>query len=119
MTDRIVLTGLRARGRHGVYDFERVEGQDFIVDVTLELDLGPAARSDDVADTVHYGELAEELVAIVTGEPVNLIETLADRLAAACLADQRVAAATVTVHKPQAPIPHDFADVAVTMTRRR
>ena len=119
MTDRIVLTGLRARGRHGVYDFERVEGQDFVVDVTLELDLGPAARSDDVADTVHYGELAEKLVAIVTGEPVDLIETLADRLAAACLADHRVEAGTVTVHKPQAPIPHDFADVAVTMTRRR
>ncbi|GAB2942862.1 dihydroneopterin aldolase [Micromonospora polyrhachis] len=117
--DRIVLTGLRARGRHGVYDFERAQGQDFVIDVALDLDLGPAARSDDVTDTVHYGELAEELVSIVTGDPVNLIETLADRLAAACLADQRVAAATVTVHKPQAPIPHEFADVAVTMTRRR
>ncbi|HEX5541105.1 MAG TPA: dihydroneopterin aldolase [Micromonospora sp.] len=119
MRDLIVLTGLRARGRHGVYDFERAQGQDFVVDVTLELDLGPAARSDDVQDTVHYGDLAEQLVAIVTGEPVNLIETLAERLATACLADDRVAAATVTVHKPQAPIPHDFADVAVTIHRRR
>lgn len=118
-TDRIVLTGLRAHGRHGVYDFERAQGQDFVVDVALELDLGPAARSDDVADTVHYGEVAERLVAIVTGEPVNLIETLAERLAAACLADPRVGSATVTVHKPQAPIPHEFADVAVTVTRRR
>ncbi|MBE1486516.1 dihydroneopterin aldolase [Plantactinospora soyae] len=117
--DRIVLTGLRARGRHGVYDFEREQGQDFVVDVVLELDLRPAARSDDVTDTVHYGELAGRLVDIVTGEPVNLIETLADRLAVACLADPRVAAASVTVHKPQAPIPHDFADVAVTLTRRR
>lgn len=119
MSDRIVLTGLRARGRHGVYDFERAQGQDFIVDVSLELDLGPAARSDDVRDTVHYGELAQRLVAIVTGEPVNLIETLAERLADVCLADRRVSAATVTVHKPQAPIPHDFADVAVTLTRGR
>jgi dihydroneopterin aldolase len=119
MTDRITLTGLRARGRHGVYDFERERGQDFVVDVVLDLDLGPAARSDDVLDTVHYGELAERLVGIVTGEPVNLIETLADRLATACLADHRVNGATVTVHKPQAPIPHDFTDVAVTMTRRR
>jgi dihydroneopterin aldolase len=115
--DRIVLTGLRARGRHGVYDFERAQGQDFVLDVELALDLGPAAHSDDVSDTVHYGELAERLVAIVAGEPVNLIETLAERLAAACLADRRVGTATVTVHKPQAPIPHAFTDVAVTVTR--
>jgi dihydroneopterin aldolase len=115
----ITLTGLRVRGRHGVYDFEREQGQDFLVDVVLELDLAPAARSDDVADTVHYGELAERLVKIVAGEPVNLIETLADRLADACLADDRVGAATVTVHKPGAPIPHEFADVAVTVRRTR
>jgi dihydropteroate synthase len=117
--DTISLTGLRAHGRHGVYDFERSRGQDFVVDVTLELDLGAAAGSDDVADTVHYGELAERLVDIVEGEPVNLIETLADRLAAACLVDARVVAATVTVHKPQAPIPHEFGDVAVTLRRSR
>lgn len=117
--DRIALTGLRARGRHGVYEAERVQGQEFVVDVVLELDLSGAARSDDVADTVHYGELAGRLVAVVEGEPVNLIETLADRLAAVCLADARVAAATVTVHKPQAPIPYPFTDVAVTLTRSR
>jgi dihydroneopterin aldolase len=119
MTDRISLTGLRVRGRHGVYEFERATGQDFVVDVVLELDLAEAARSDDVTRTVHYGELADRLVAVVAGEPVNLIETLAERLAAVCLAAPRVAAATVTVHKPGAPIPHDFADVAVTVTRRR
>lgn len=117
MTDTITLTGLRARGRHGVYDFERAQGQDFVVDVALEVDLSAAAGSDDVADTVHYGELAERLVAVVEGEPVNLIETLADRLAGVCLADRRVAVATVTVHKPQAPIPHEFSDVAVTLRR--
>jgi dihydroneopterin aldolase len=119
MTDRIVLTGLTARGHHGVYDFERRDGQDFVVDATLELDLAPAAASDDVADTVHYGELADRLVALITGEPVNLIETLAGRLATECLADERVRAATVTVHKPQAPIPHTFHDVAVTVRRER
>jgi 7,8-dihydroneopterin aldolase/epimerase/oxygenase len=117
--DRISLAGLRARGHHGVYDFERERGQDFVVDAVLEVDLAPAARSDDVADTIHYGELAERLVGVVGGEPVNLIETLAERLAEVCLADDRVRAATVTVHKPQAPIPHEFADVAVTITRRR
>jgi dihydroneopterin aldolase len=102
-----------------VYDFERARGQDFVVDVVLELDLRPAARSDEVVDTVHYGELAERLAAIVAGEPVRLIETLADRLVAGCLTDPRVAAATVTVHKPQAPIGLEFADVAVTLRRTR
>lgn len=119
MSDIIRLSGLRARGHHGVFDFERRDGQDFVVDVELELDLAGPAASDHIDDTVHYGELAERLVAIIVGEPVNLIETLADRLCAACLADDRVGAVTVTVHKPQAPIPHEFADVAVTLRRAR
>jgi dihydroneopterin aldolase len=117
--DRIALTGLRVRGHHGVYDVERRDGQDFVVDVTLELDTSAAAKSDDVTETVHYGELADALAAVVAGEPVNLLETLAERLAAVCLADSRVAAADVTVHKPQAPIPLTFADVAVTIRRTR
>jgi dihydroneopterin aldolase len=117
--DRIELRGLRARGHHGVYDFERAQGQDFVVDVSLELDLRPAAASDDVADTVHYGVLAEALVAVITGPPCNLIETLAQRLLDRCLAQEQVQAATVTVHKPEAPIPHQFTDVAVTLRRAR
>jgi dihydroneopterin aldolase len=119
MNDRIVLTGLRARGHHGVYDFERASGQEFVVDVILEIDLAPAATSDDVTDTVHYGELADNLVEVITGPPVDLIETLAARLVAVCLRDQRVGAASVTVHKPEAPIAHAFADVAVTLRRTR
>jgi 7,8-dihydroneopterin aldolase/epimerase/oxygenase len=119
MTDRISLRGLRVRGNHGVFDFERRDGQDFVVDVDLELDLAKAAATDHVDDTVHYGELAGRLAEVIAGEPVNLIETLADRLVAVCLDDDRVAAATVTVHKPQAPIPHEFADVAVTLRRTR
>ncbi len=117
--DLITLTGLRVRGHHGVHDFEREQGQDFVVDVTLELDLAPAAASDDVADTVHYGELAARLAEIVAGEPVNLLEALAARLADTCLADSRVIAATVTVHKPSAPIPYSFTDVSVTLRRER
>ena len=119
VVDRIALTGLTVRGTHGVFDFERCEGQDFVVDVELEVDIAPAASSDDVVDTVDYGVLANALAGVISGEPVNLIETLATRLADVCLADARVAAATVTVHKPQAPIEHQFADVAVTVRRAR
>jgi 7,8-dihydroneopterin aldolase/epimerase/oxygenase len=119
MSDTISLTGLRVFGHHGVFDVERRDGQDFVVDVVLELDTGAAAASDDVTDTVHYGELAEALGAVVAGEPVNLLERLVQRLADVCLADDRVAAATVTVHKPRAPIPLRFDDVAVTIRRSR
>ncbi len=119
MADVISLTGLRVRGHHGVFDFERRDGQDFVVDVALELDTTPAAASDDVAHTVHYGELASSLAEVIGGEPVNLLETLAARLADVCLADERVSAATVTVHKPRAPIPLQFADVAVRIRRSR
>ena len=117
MSDRITLRGLAVRGFHGVLARERVDGQDFVIDVELELDLSMAAVSDDIGDTVHYGELADRLAAIVAGEPVALIETLAERLASACLTDGRVTAAVVTVHKPQAPIEQEFADVAVTLRR--
>nr|WP_198536100.1 MULTISPECIES: dihydroneopterin aldolase [Pseudofrankia] len=117
--DRIALTGLRVRGRHGVLAAERELGQEFVVDVTLWLDTAPAAAADDVTLTVHYGELAEALARVVAGEPVDLLETLAARLADVCLADPRVARAEVTVHKPAAPIPIPFGDVAVTIVRDR
>lgn len=117
--DRVTLRGLRARGRHGWFDWERAEGQEFVVDVELSVDLGPPGASDDLADTVDYGVLAQGVVAIVEGEPVRLIEALAERIARHCLSDRRVEAVTVTVHKPQAPMPVQFADVAVIVTRRR
>ena len=119
MADRIALSGLRVRGYHGVYEHERRDGQDFVVDATLWLDSRPAAASDDLADTVDYGGLADKLATVVEGEPVNLIETLAARLCELCMADERVIAAEVTVHKPQAPIAREFADVAVTARRSR
>lgn len=117
--DRITLTGLRVRGFHGVFEHERTDGQDFVVDVALELDLQPAAASDQLPDTIDYGALAQGLHDAIAGEPVNLIETLAERLAQVCLADERVSAVTVTLHKPQAPIPLSFADVAVRIRRER
>ncbi len=119
MTGQIRLTGLRVRGHHGVFEHERRDGQDFVVDALLELDISPAAKSDDLADTVDYGALAEGLAAVVEGEPCNLIETVADRLLDVCLRDPRVARAEVTLHKPSAPIPRTFADVSVTVGRAR
>ncbi|MGI6879056.1 dihydroneopterin aldolase [Microbacterium sp. gxy059] len=117
--DAIELTGLTAFGRHGVFGFERERGQDFRIDLRLLLDLAPAAASDDVADTVHYGELAERVVRIVEGDPVDLIETLAARIADAVLEDPRVDEVRVTVHKPHAPIAAPFDDVSVRITRSR
>jgi dihydropteroate synthase len=117
--DRVELRGLRVAGRHGVFAHERADGQVFVVDATLEFDTGRAAATDELADTVDYGGLAQDLAAVVAGDPVNLIETLADRLVAVCLRDRRVSTAEVTVHKPSAPIPLDFADVAVTVRRAR
>ena len=117
MTDVISLTGLRGYGYHGVYEDERRDGQEFVVDVTLELDTPrprPATTSPTPCTTAS---LATALVDVVEGEPVKLLERLAQRLADRCLSDPRVAAVTVTVHKPQAPIPHEFADVAVTIRR--
>ncbi|GHE39068.1 dihydroneopterin aldolase [Streptosporangium violaceochromogenes] len=119
MTDRIGLRGLRARGRHGVLAAERELGQEFVVDVTLFLDTAPAAARDDLTRTVDYGELAQDLVKVVEGEPVNLIETLAGRLADVCLAREPVTSVEVSVHKPAAPIPLPFGDVVVTITRSR
>lgn len=117
--DEIVLTGVRAFGYHGVFEAERREGQDFVVDTTLSVDMSGAAATDDVADTVHYGEVAERIVEIVSGEPLNLIETLAVRIADDLLARPHVQAVAVTVHKPSAPITVPFADVAVTVRRVR
>ena len=117
--DRITLHGLRGRGLHGVYPRERMEGQTFIVDVALGVDTRMAARTDDLAATADYGAIAEKIVAMIEGEPVNLIETLASRIAGACLADPAVRAVQVTVHKPDAPITVPFDDVSVVIERTR
>lgn len=119
MTDTITLTGLVVFGYHGVFDHEKRDGQEFTIDVSLDVDTARAAATDDIADTVHYGELADKVVRIVSQERFDLIETLADRLAGAVLEDDRVIATAVTVHKPHAPIPHAFADVSVTARRSR
>ncbi|HEY4454658.1 MAG TPA: dihydroneopterin aldolase [Pseudonocardiaceae bacterium] len=119
MTDRITLTGLRVRGHHGVFDYERRDGQDFLLDATLWLDLTKAVNTDDLTHTVHYGELAEKAAAIIAGPPVDLIETVAGRIADMIMTDERVRATEVTIHKPSAPIPLTFADVSVTIRRSR
>ena len=117
--DRVTVHGLRGRGHHGVFEREREKGQTFLVDVTLGLDTSKATASDDLADTVNYGEVSERIVALIEGEPVNLIETLAARMAAACLEYPLVEEVQVTLHKPDAPITVPFEDVTVTVVRTR
>jgi dihydroneopterin aldolase len=117
--DRIQISGLRARGRHGVFAAERAAGQDFLVDAGLWLDTSAAAVADDLSLTADYGAIASRLAQIVSGEPVALIETLAARLAEACLSEPAVREVEVTVHKPQAPVGVPVTDVAVTIRRSR
>ncbi|MBG6059436.1 dihydroneopterin aldolase [Cryobacterium sp. MP_M5] len=118
-SDSITLTGLRVTAHHGVYDFERENGQDFVIDVAVWLDLRAAAGADDLAGTIHYGELAIEVTDAARGNPVDLIETVAERIAAVVLAHEAAERVQVTVHKPQAPISVPFTDVAVQITRTR
>jgi 7,8-dihydroneopterin aldolase/epimerase/oxygenase len=117
--DRITVRGVRARGRHGVIVEERALGQTFVVDVTVQMDTRAAAASDDLDATVDYASLAEKIVSVVEGESVSLIETLAQRIADLVLADDRIAEAEVTVHKPDAPVAVPFEDINVTILRRR
>jgi len=119
MTDILRITGIECQGHHGVFEFERREGQAFVIDLELGLDTRPAAASDDLVDTVDYGALVQAVKRAVETDPVDLIETLADRLAKVCCLDGRVEWARVTVHKPDAPIDATFDDVALTITRRR
>jgi dihydroneopterin aldolase len=112
--DRITLTGLRVHGRHGVHEHERVRGQEFVVDATVWLDLRPAAKTDTLFATLDYGALADRAARIVGGDPCNLIETVAARLAAEVLQDQRVHAVEITIHKPHAGLLYPFTDVSVT-----
>lgn len=117
--DQLTLRGLRAKGHHGVLDAEKREGQEFVVDVVLSLDTRQAAATDDLSATVHYGVLAERLHEAIASDPVDLIETLAERLAGICLAESLVSSVEVTVHKPSAPIPVAFEDVSLTIQRSR
>ncbi|HET8768687.1 MAG TPA: dihydroneopterin aldolase, partial [Pedococcus sp.] len=119
MSDQIVLKGISARGHHGVLDFEKRDGQVFVVDVTMDVDLAPAGSSDDLADTVNYAEVAADVVALVEGEPLDLIEALAARIADRVLARPLVEAVEVTVHKPEAPVGVPFTDVQVVVSRER
>ena len=117
MTDTIAVMGIRARGRHGVLDFEREMGQTFVVDVEMAVDIAQAGRSDDLAHTVDYGAVATDVAAIITGPPFQLIEALAESIAQRVKAFPGVDQVTVTVHKPYAPVTEVFEDVIVRITR--
>lgn len=119
MSDELAILGVECFGHHGVFDFERREGQVFVVDLVLGIDSAPAAASDDLGDTVDYGTLTARVKASVERDPVDLIETVAQRIADVCLEERRVEWARVTIHKPDAPIDATFRDVALTITRSR
>jgi len=116
--DELAIVGVECFAHHGVFEFERREGQVFVIDLVLGLDTAPAAASDDLRDTVDYGSLVAQVKASVESDPVDLIETLAQRIADVCLLGSRVEWVRVTVHKPDAPIDATFRDVALTITRR-
>jgi 7,8-dihydroneopterin aldolase/epimerase/oxygenase len=117
--DRLGVRGIVVQGHHGVFDFERRDGQEFVIDLVLAMDTRAAARNDDLHDTVDYGTLVDEVRSAVSQDPVDLIETLAQRIADVCLRHSHVEAVEVTVHKPHAPIQATFEDVALTITRSR
>lgn len=117
--DRIDVTGIRGRGWHGVFAAEREQGQTFTADVSLGLNLQSSAQTADLACTVDYGRLTEQIHAVIGGEPVELIETVCLRMVDLCLEYPHVQWVSVTVHKPEAPIAVAFDDVAVTIERRQ
>jgi dihydroneopterin aldolase / 2-amino-4-hydroxy-6-hydroxymethyldihydropteridine diphosphokinase len=119
VSDQIILKGIAARGFHGVLESEKRDGQTFLVDVVMAVDLAPAGASDALSDTVNYAEVAGDVVALVEGESLDLIEALAARIADRVLARPLVEAVEVTVHKPEAPVGHPFSDVQVKVTRER
>lgn len=117
MSDTITITGIRGFGRHGVFEHERIDGQEFVVDVELTINATRAAATDDLVHSVDYGHVARLAHEAIVGDAVNLIETLAARIADAVVDLPGVLAVRVTVHKPSAPIPVPFDDVAVTVVR--
>ena len=117
--DHLVIRGLEIYAHHGVFDFERRDGQIFVIDLDLEIDTTLAARSDDLSDTLDYGRLVAGVETAVKQDPVDLIETLAQRIADVCLAYEMVERVEVTVHKPHAPIEATFADVALRINRSK
>ena len=117
--DLIAVRGLRAYGHHGVYASERSQGQTFSCDAVLEVETRPAAETDDLQRTVNYAELSQRLHAVLSGEPVDLLETLAQRLADVCLGYELVSAVEISVHMPEADLGVPFDDVSVTIRRER
>jgi 7,8-dihydroneopterin aldolase/epimerase/oxygenase len=117
--DRIDLRGIAAHGHHGVFDHERRDGQTFVADVSLGIDLGRAAENDDLEATVDYGTITQQIHDVITGEPADLIESIALRMVDLCLSHPLVRWASVTVHKPEAPIEVTIEDVSVTIERSK
>ncbi len=120
MSDRIILKGVHGFGYHGLFEHERINGQDFFIDVEMDVDLSAASKSDSIDDTVNYAEITNLVVSEITTNPVNLIEKLAGRIAERILKEHiRIDSVTVTVHKPQAPVEASLKDLAVQISMVR
>jgi dihydroneopterin aldolase len=112
------VTGIKAFGYHGVLPHEASEGQEFIVDLLITLDLRAVSLSDDLNETINYADLAQIAHDNIVGERVQLIERLAGRIAEEISsAYSQITSVSVTVHKPHAPVTVDFEDISVTITR--
>jgi 7,8-dihydroneopterin aldolase/epimerase/oxygenase len=120
MSDAVFITGLALHAYHGVMQHEAKVGQTFTLDLTLDIELAEASRSDKLAHTVGYDQVVSVASQAFCGRRYRLVEAAAGAVAAAVLNRFRqVQSVRVTIHKPHAPIAATFADVGVTVTRVR
>lgn len=118
--DKIILTGISAVGFHGVHDFERKNGQLFSIDLEIGLDLSKAGKNDELSETIDYSSVVGMVINILTGQPVNLIEKIAELVCEEIFKNfMQAKSVTVVIHKPEAPVGANILDVAVKLERVR
>jgi dihydroneopterin aldolase len=119
MNDFIEIHGIAGFGYHGLFDHERKNGQSFSVDVKLELVDKRASKSDAIEDAVDYSEVVRLVHELIVGDPVNLIERLAQMVATNLLDSFPLESVEVVVHKANAPVGFPVGDIAVRIKRKK